>query len=304
MSMTERTGLESSRDERGSATVRMLRAAGGRGLTVALYAGLIGWGFIMLYPLVFMLFGSLKTTQEIAGNLFAPPSWPPKFENWVEVWRGGPTGIPIGRYFLNSLIITGGTLTVLMVSGTLSGYALARFPFPGNALVHRFFLAALAIPVHATMVPVFVFLRTLNLTNNYIGLIGVYSAFWLPFTTIMLRAYFESFPRELEDAARIDGCSAFGAFWRVVFPMSRGAMASIAIINVVGIWSELLFAIIIMNSSDMKTLTVGILSIRGEYVTYWNLIYAGLAIATLPTLIFFILLQRQITKGMTLGAFR
>ena len=304
MSITEPTGLEPPRLARRATAVYALRIAADRGLRVALYLGLIGWGLIMLYPLIFMFFGSLKSTYEIANNLFAPPSWPPRFDNWVEAWRGGPTGVPIGRYFLNSLIITGGTLIVLMGSGTLAGYALARFPFPGNGFIHKFFLASLAIPVHATMVPVFVFLRTLNLTNNYLGLIGIYAAFWLPFTIIMLRAYFESFPRELEDAARIDGCSPFGAFWRVVFPMSRGAMASIAIINSVGIWSELLFAVIIMNSAEMKTLTVGILSIKGEYQTYWNLIYAGLAIATLPTLLFFILLQRQITKGMTLGAFR
>jgi ABC-type glycerol-3-phosphate transport system permease component len=119
-----------------------------------------------------------------------------------------------------------------------------------------------------------------------------------------MRAYFESFPRELEEAARIDGCTDFGAFWRVVLPVSRGALASISIINVVGIWSELLFAYVLMNKPDVRTLPVGILSFRGEYQVAWNLIFAGLSIATMPTLLFFLVFQRQITKGMTMGAIR
>ena len=282
-----------------------MRIAASRTARVVLLAVLLAWAVVTLYPMVFMLFGSLKELQEITVNPYGPPSWPPKFENWAEAWRGGPAGVPLGRYFLNSLVVTAGTLIVLIFSGSLAGYALARYEFPGNWLFHRAFLVALAVPVHALLVPVFVFLRNADLTNNYIGLIGVYSAFWMPFTIIMKRAYFESFPRELEEAARIDGCSDFGVFWRIVFPLSLGAIASIAIINVVGIWSELLFALVIMNGPDTKTLTVGILAFRGQWgVQLSHLIFAALSMASLPTLIFFIVLQRRITKGLTLGAFR
>ena len=108
----------------------------------------------------------------------------------------------------------------------------------------------------------------------------------------------------MEEAARIDGCTDFSAFWRIVLPVSRGALASISIINVVGIWSELLFAYILMNKPDVRTLPVGIVSFRGQYEVAWNLIFAGLSIATIPTLLFFLIFQRQITKGMTMGAIK
>ena len=163
---------------------------------------------------------------------------------------------------------------------------------------------ALAIPIHATLIPVFHFLGSLGLRNNYFGLICVYTAFWLPFTITIMVAYFESFPRELEEAGRIDGCTDLGAFWHIVLPVSRGALASIAIINVVGIWSELLFAYVLMNKPEVRTLPVGIVSFRGQYEVAWNMIFAGLAIASIPTLIFFLVFQRQITKGMTMGAIK
>jgi ABC-type glycerol-3-phosphate transport system permease component len=270
---------------------------------IPLFGVLIFWAVVELFPILFMFFNSVKTNAEIMGSPFGLPA-APQLSNYVEAWRGGNLGVPIGRYFLNSLFVTSGTLVLLMFTGSLAAYALARYQFPGSKLAQRSLVWALAIPVHATLIPVFHFLGSLGLRNNYFGLIGVYTAFWLPFTIIVMRAYFESFPRELEEAARIDGCTDFGAFWRVVLPVSRGALASISIINVVGIWSELLFAYVLMNKPDVRTLPVGILSFRGEYQVAWNLIFAGLSIATMPTLLFFLVFQRQITKGMTMGAIR
>jgi raffinose/stachyose/melibiose transport system permease protein len=272
-------------------------------LLVPLYLGLISWAVLELFPMLFMLFNSVKTNAEIMDSPFGLPAIP-RLLNYLEAWQGGNLGVPIGRYFLNSIFVTSGTLVLLMFTGSLAGYALARYRFPGSNLAQRSLIWGLAIPVHTTLIPVFHFLGGLGLRNNYFGLIGVYAAFWLPFTIIVMRAYFVSFPRELEEAARIDGCTDFGAFWRVVLPVSRGALASISIINVVGIWSELLFAYVLMNKPEVRTLPVGILSFRGEYQVAWNLIFAGLAIATIPTVLFFLVFQRQITKGMTMGALR
>jgi raffinose/stachyose/melibiose transport system permease protein len=272
-------------------------------LFIPLLAVLILWAIVELFPILFMFFNSVKSNAEIMGDPFGLPA-APRLANYVEAWRGGNLGVPIGRYFLNSIVVTTGTLVLLMFTGSLAAYALARYRFPGSDVAARSLIWALAIPVHATLIPVFHFLGSLGLRNNYFGLIGVYTAFWLPFTIIVMRAYFESFPRELEEAARIDGCTDFGAFWRIVLPVSRGALASISIINVVGIWSELLFAYVLMNKPDVRTLPVGILSFRGEYQVAWNLIFAGLSIATIPTLLFFLIFQRQITKGMTVGAIR
>ena len=264
---------------------------------------LIVWAVIELFPILFLFFNSVKTSAEIMSSPFRPPAMP-RFMNYVEAWRGGNLGIPMGRYFLNSVFVTTGTLVMLMFTGSLAAYALARYKFPIASLAAASLIWALAIPVHATLIPVFHFLGSLGLRNNYFGLICVYTAFWLPFTITVMVAYFESFPKELEDAARIDGCTDFGAFWRIVLPVSRGALASIAIINVVGIWSELLFAYVLMNKPEVRTLPVGIVSFRGQYEVAWNLIFAGLAIASIPTLLFFLIFQRQITKGMTMGAIK
>lgn len=264
---------------------------------------LITWAVVQLFPILFMFFNSVKTSAEIMGSPFGLPKTI-RLMNYVEAWAGGKLGVPMGRYFLNSVFVTSGTLVMLMFTGSLAAYALARYRFPGSGLIASGLVLAIAIPIHATLIPVFHFMGTLGLRNNYFGLIAVYTAFWLPFTITVARAYFETFPRELEEAARIDGCTDFGAFWRIVLPVSRGALASISIINVVGIWSELLFAYVLMNKPEVRTLPVGIVSFRGQYEVAWNLIFAGLAIATIPTLLFFLIFQRQITKGMTMGAIK
>jgi len=270
---------------------------------IVLFVVLLIWAIVELFPILFMFFNSVKTNAEIMGSPFGLPKVP-RFLNYLEAWRGGNLGVNLARYFLNSVIVTSGTLVLLMFTGALAAYSLARYRFPGSALASNSLIWALAIPVHATLIPVFHFLGSMGMRNNYFGLIGVYTAFWLPFTITVMIAYFESFPRELEEAARIDGCTDFSAFWRIVLPMSRGALASISIINVVGIWSELLFAYVLMNKPEVRTLPVGIVSFRGEYQVAWNLIFAGLSIASIPTLLFFLVFQRQITKGMTMGALK
>src|SRR5215510_5851628 len=261
------------------------------------YALLIFWAIAELFPIVFMFVQSLKTDAEIMGNIWALPGIP-QLGNFVHVWNGGNAGVPFGRYFINSVIITSGTLILLTLTGSLAGYALARLQFPGAGLLQRALIWALAVPVHATVIPVFQFMGQLGLRNNDFGLIALYTAFWLPFTILVMRSYFMSFPRELEEAGLLDGCSDFGVFFRVVLPISRGALASLSIVNVVGIWSELRFAFVIMNKPDTKTVTAGVLAFQSHYTVEWSSLFAGFALATIPTLLFFLVFQRQITKGM------
>lgn len=268
-----------------------------------LYAFLIFWAVVEIFPLLFMFMQSIKTNAEIMGHIWDLPT-ALRVENFATAWAGGQAGVPIGRYFLNSIIVTSGTLALLTLTGSLAGYALARFDFPGEALMRRSLLWALALPTHATLIPVFHMMSSLGLRNNNLGLILLYTAFWLPFMITVIRSYFISFPRELEEAALLDGCSELGAFFRIVLPISRGALASLSIVNVVGIWSELLFAFILMNKQDTRTLAAGLLAFRGQYSVEWSTTFAAFTIATLPTLLFFLVFQRQITKGMTMGAIR
>ena len=275
----------------------------GKILALILFVILAIWALIELFPIYYLFLNSVKSNSEIVNTPYALPQHF-MFSNYIEAWAGGDLGVPIGRYFFNSLFVTIGTTVILMFTGSLAGYSLARYKFPGVGLALTILLWSLAIPVHAALIPVFLFLGELGMRNNYFGLMGVYAAFWMPFTIIVMKAYFESFPHELEDAAKIDGCSEFSAFIRVVLPVSKGALVSVTILNVIGIWSELLFAFILMNKSEMRTLPVGILAFRGQYQTDWSLIFAGLAIATIPTMVFYFLFQRQITKGMTMGALK
>ncbi|NPV53722.1 MAG: carbohydrate ABC transporter permease [Firmicutes bacterium] len=192
----------------------------------------------------------------------------------------------------------------MTITGAMASYGLVRYSFPGRSLLERLTIFALAIPIHATLIPVFNFLGDMHLRNNYLGLILVYTAFWLPFTVLLLYSYFVSFPRELEEAAKIDGLSDWGVFWKIVLPISKGALSSVSIVNFVGIWSELLFGFLIMNREQMKTITVGVLSFRGQYEVEWGIMFATMAIAVLPTLLFFIIFQKRITKGMLLGIYK
>jgi ABC-type glycerol-3-phosphate transport system permease component len=268
-----------------------------------MYGFLVSWAVVELFPILFMFLQSIKTDDEIVGNIWGLPA-SPQFSNFRQVWDGGSLGVPIGRYFLNSVIVTSVTLVLLMGTGSLAGCALSRYKFPGERMLQTTLIWALAVPAHATLIPVFRFIGDLGLRNTYWGLAAVYTAFWLPFTILFLRAYFSTFPRELEEAARLDGATELGVFFRIVLPISRGALASVSIVNVVGIWSELLFAFVLMNQQDMKTLTVGMLAFRGQYSVEWSTVFAGLTIAAVPTLIFFLIFQRQITKGMTMGALK
>jgi len=254
-----------------------------------------------LYPLFWMLMSALKPEGEITlYPLALPSSLHP--ENFSDAWAGGRSQAPIARYFVNSLIVTSLAVPILLFAAAMAGYGLARFRAIGSRVYYGGLLVLVAIPAHAFLLPLFFLMGDLGLRNNYLGLVLVYAALGLPFSAVLLRSFFRSFPREVVEAALVDGCSQFGAFWRIVLPVARGALAAVAINNIIWMWNELLFALVLMNRVEMKTLPLGISTFRSEYTVDWRLTYAALVIASLPPLILFLLLQRHVTKGMTLGA--
>jgi ABC-type glycerol-3-phosphate transport system permease component len=274
------------------------RFRGGRAVVViVLCIGVV----IQLYPLVWMVMSALKPEGEITTAPLAPPtSIHP--ENFLDAWVGGRTKAPIGRYFLNSLLVTGLAVPILLFFAGMAGYGLARFRTVGSGTFFAVLLVLITIPAHALLLPLYFLMSDLGLLNNYFGLALVYVALGLPFSAILLRSFFRNFPGEIIEAALVDGCGQFGAFWRVVLPVARGALAAVAINNILWMWNELLFALVIMSRAEAKTLPLGIATFRSEYTVDWRLTYAALVIATLPPLIAFLFLQRHITKGMTLGA--
>lgn len=270
---------------------------------LGVYLALILWTLGQVLPLVFLFINAFKTDAQIVLHPLSLPDTP-HFENFTRMLFEGSIYQPMAPYLVNSFIVTGMTLVLLTTVSAMAAFGLARYSFPGRELIYRLILLTLAVPVHAALIPVFVLMGTLGLRNNLLGIALLYSAFWLPLTVVVLRAYFGSFPSEVLDAARVDGAGEFRLFRKIVIPMSRGAISSMAIVNFVGIWSELLFAFIILNKSTSQTITVGLLGYTSQYATDHALVFAAMAAATLPTLLFYLIFQRQITRGMTMGAIR
>ncbi len=304
MSMIDRT-------EGSLSLVRQLRLSvvGPVALKLALYTGVVVWTVLSFFPLIWMYYSSLKSAEELAKNKWLP-TLDPRWQNYVEAWTGvieredGVQGfvIPISRYFLNSVVVSSGSLLLSLLLGSVAAYALARRPVVGSKAIMGMLVLALAIPTHALVLPIFAMEQDLGLTSTYPGLILPYVAFGLPFAVLLLVAYYRTFPTEIEDAARIDGCSTLAVFWRVVLPMSKGPHVAIGVLLLNGFWNEFLYALILMNDPLMKTFPPGLRAFAGEWYTPFNIILAGLVVATTPILVLFLIFQRQVTRGMDLGA--
>lgn len=271
---------------------------------LAVTAVLLLWLVIQVYPIIFLFFTSLKTDPEILSHPFAFP-FPPHVQNYVSVIEGGRTNQSILVYFFNSVVVTAGTLALLLVVSSLAGYALARGKFPGSAAAQQLFLLALAVPVHVLLIPIYFFFGELGLRNNLLGIILLYATMGLPFTTILMRSYFVSFPRELEEAARLDGASHLRTFVDIVLPISRGALASMAIINIGWVWSELFFGLVLLDKLGVRTLPLAIAAYKPAAMatqTSVGELFAIMALTVLPVIAFYLIFQKQIRKGMTAGA--
>ncbi|MFN3661560.1 carbohydrate ABC transporter permease [Yoonia sp.] len=267
------------------------------GLSIG-YFGLLIWSALVFLPLIFMFLSSFKTHGEILRTPFSLPSQV-QIENYINAMVNSTIGVS----FVNSVIVTGGSLILVVALSLTCGYALSRFRFPGNKLLLLGLVALLTLPVHALVVPVYYFMDMFNLRNDRIGLIMLYTAFHLPVSIIIMRAYFESLPKAVEEAAQLDGCGVWGVFWYVAIPLSKASIATVAIINVVGIWSEYLFASVLMTNPAARTLPVSVAALgTGEGGVDLGLRFAGLSIATIPVLLLYFAFSRQIMKGIAAGA--
>jgi ABC-type glycerol-3-phosphate transport system permease component len=259
----------------------------------------------VLFPMVWVAYSSLKPDAAIFRDTFALPVWDDlRFDNYERAWREAH----FGDYFFNSVLVTVCSVTLIVLLGAMAAYALARFYHPLGPITFWLFLAGLMIPAQLAMVPLFFQLRELGLLNSRLGLILVYTANGLPFAIFILAGFFRGQPRTLYEAAIIDGCSDAGAFWRVLFPLARPGLVTVAIFQVIGVWKEYFFAFMLTGGDDggARTLPLGLanLSIAAEYRTDYGMLFAGIMLVTLPILIVYALLQRQIVKGVTAGALK
>ncbi len=271
----------------------------GRLRTGAIYAILIGYSFVVVYPVFLMVLSSFKTSREIFRSPFAlPESW--SLANYVEAWTRGN----FSTYFGNSVLVTAASLMLVLLLGSLAAYPLGRYAFRGRTWLTMYFLSGLMLPIKLGILPLFFLMRSLGLYDTPLALIAVYAASGLPFTIFVLANFFETLPRELEEAARLDGASEFRIFWQVMLPLVRPALATVAIFNFIPWWNDFFFPLIFIRSDRFKTLPLGLFSFFGEHQNDWALLFSGLTITALPVLIVYLFASRQIIKGLTSGALK
>ncbi|HEY4390997.1 MAG TPA: carbohydrate ABC transporter permease [Paenibacillus sp.] len=263
-----------------------------------MYIVLIIVAIFQLFPLVWLMFFSLKNNQEVFN--LPPLSLPmhPRWENYSKVWNAGNIDV----YFLNSLWITVVATVLTVVLGSLVTYAITRMKWKGSSFVLGLFMVAMMIPVHSTLIPLFSFFNKVGLTDHPLSLVLSYVAFNMPITIMILLGFYYALPREVEEAAIIDGCSVNRMFFRIVLPMTGSVVATTAIINMIYNWNEFIFVNTFISSDSYKTLTVGVQNFVGQYTTDWGAIGATLMISILPILIMFLFLSDRIVEGIAAGS--
>ncbi len=282
-------------------TVRVrefLITSGPRGL---MYALMLAWSLISLSGIAWVIITSLKTNQELYANVWGLPKIP-QWSNYVNAWQKSH----MGNYVLNSVVVS--TISVIATGciGSMAAYILGRFRFWGNRLLLMTFLAGLAIPIQLILVPVYLLFHRLRISNSLPALAAMYVTVCLPFTIFVLTGFFRSLPRELEEAAVLDGATEYQVFWRVMFPLVKPGLLTASIFNFLSTWNEYLLALFLLSDTAKMTMSVGLYNLRTTqgYRGDWVAMFAGLVIVFVPTLMVFLVLQRRIIGGLTVGALK
>lgn len=280
-----------------SMSTRSVQNSGIPWMRILAWTVLIVTTFISLWPMYWLFVTAITPTQQ---TIKTPPDLFPvnaSLENFVRLFSQAHD---YWRWFANSLII-GLTVTLFHIFfDTLAGYAFAKKRFPGRNILFWIILSTLMIPAHVTLVPMYIVTRNLGLIDNILAVILPATA--SVFGIFLMRQYIQTLPSELEDAARIDGCSEPGVFWRVILPLSKPAIGALAIFTFVRHWNDFLWPLIVLQKSQNYTLPVGVASLQDEFSTDYGIIFAGAALAALPMIVFFLAFQRYFLEGVRMGA--
>ena len=261
-------------------------------------ANIFAYGFVTLFsiyvllPIIVMILTTFKTRREI----FLEPLGLPGQFNFSSFEKA--LSIGLGGFIFNSFLVSLFSVILIVIIAGMAAYVLARIDFRINRYVYLLIVAGFAIPPAAVLVPLYVTVSNLGLLNSIYGVVMPLTAFGFPFTVILFYAFFLDFPKEVEEAATIDGCSKMQIFFRIIIPLSGPAIASAAIFQTVWIWNEFLLALIMLTSDEVKTLPLGLMKLRGEWSSDWPSIMAGLTIAILPVLIVFLIFQKYFVRSL------
>ncbi|TYS81798.1 carbohydrate ABC transporter permease [Rossellomorea aquimaris] len=260
------------------------------------FLGLLIFALMILYPLFWMFISSFKSYQEIYSNVWALPSeW--HFENYKLAWEKG-----IQNYFVNSAYVTGFSIFLTVMTGTMAAFVLARYRNRWIDAALLFIIGGLMMNPEVALIPLFEILTFFNLIDTRWALILTYVAYRLPLTIILIRAFFITVPKELSESALIDGCSEFGIYWRIYLPLSIPIVITSVIINAFYAWNEFLFATVFINSSELKTIPSGLMVFRDALRTDWGVLLSGMVIASVPMVILLIVLQKYLVRGLSEGS--
>ena len=267
---------------------------------VLVYGLLILWFLINIFPLYWMFTFSLKSNAEIFGeNVIGLPN------DWL--WSNYETVLSVhnlGGFFVNSIIVTGITIVLTIVIGMMAAFALTRMIWKGRKVANHMVILGMTMPIHASILPIFLVLSKLKMLDSYQSLIIPYTAFALSVAILIFIGFMQEIPKELDEAACIDGCGVWRIFRHVIFPMMRPSVATVGIFTFIQAWNELMFALIFISKSEFRTLTVGIQTLSGSYTRDWGPIGASLVLATFPMIFVYAFLSKKIHESVSAGAIK
>lgn len=259
---------------------------------------LIVYTLIAVLPIVLIVMNSFKSRAAIFGTPYRPPL-PGTFD--LAGYQTVFAGADFGRYFGNSLAVTLISMLLILGAGSMAAFALAEYPFRGNTLIGLYLALGIMIPIRLGTVSILQLIVNLGLTNTLAALVLVYTAQGLPLAIFILSQFMRAVPRELKDAARVDGSSEYRVFW-LVLPLVRPAIATVAVFIMLPIWNDLWFPLILAPADSVRTVTLGAQQFLGQFVSDWNAVLAALTLAMLPILVLYALFSRQLIRGLTAGA--
>lgn len=264
------------------------------------YGILILFFVIMVVPMIWMILMSFKSTSEIMnGSVFSLPEQF-NFNNYVVAWTEGK----IKEYFLNSVIVTITATFFVIVFGATTAYALSRMKWRLKDTVLNFFLLGMMIPIHATLVPVFVTLKNLHLLNSYLCLILPYIASGLPMAIYIFKGFIIGIPHEMEEAAALDGCSTERAFVSVILPILKPAVITVVILTFLQFWNEYVMASTLVQNTKLNTLPIGMQAFKGEFSVDWGSMCAGIVVSALPIFVLYMIFNKTIDRSIAVGAMK
>ena len=302
--ITPRTDHEAPSGKDAGAAKKTKRTASMKGearnASIMIYVILGFMALVWLVPFVFIVLTSLRSMNDLISNgVFA---WPKQivWANFVRAWTIGNFSI----YFRNSLLLIIFKVPLGIVLASLAAYPLAKMKFRGSTFIFIFFLVGLAIPIHVTLTPLLVMMKQLGIEGRLPALIPPYVVFGLPFQIFVMRGFFRTVPSELLEAARLDGATEWGNFWRILMPLSAPALATLFIIDALATWNELLMALVLISANESRTVPVGLLQFQGQFSSQYTQLMAGVVISITPIILLYIFLQRYMVAGLTAGALK